>query len=98
MIAISYRPDTYRDAPIPGTKATFLWLFLLMASVYILYSDSAERFYIGVTKDLFSRINFHQIKEFPKSFTAKHNDWSLFFSIDNLTISRHTRLRNILNG
>ena len=58
-----------------------------MASVYILYSDSAERFYIGVTKDLFSRINFHQIKEFPKSFTAKHNDWSLFFSIDNLTIS-----------
>ena len=61
-----------------------------MASVYILYSSSANLYYIGCTKNTVQRIEYHTNKEFPKSFTAKYSDWELFYSIDdiNVTIAR----------
>ena len=58
-----------------------------MASVYILYSAGAEKYYIGYTKNIVTRINYHHEKEFPSSFTAKYEDWVLFFSIDNIEVS-----------
>ena len=58
-----------------------------MAAVYILYSKTADLFYIGYTKDLLARMDYHLNKEFQNSFTAKHTDWELYFSIDELTIS-----------
>lgn len=42
-----------------------------MASVYILYSVSSDKFYIGSTKDLKVRLDYHHIKEFKTSFTLK---------------------------
>ena len=58
-----------------------------MASVYILYSPSADMYYCGSTKDLDTRINYHLVKEFPLSFTARHEDWQIYFFIDDLNIS-----------
>ena len=55
-----------------------------MASVYILYSQTLDRFYIGSCNDLNYRIEQHFNKEFAKSFTAKADDWVLYFSKDNL--------------
>jgi putative endonuclease len=50
-------------------------------AVYILYSKSLDRFYIGQTKDLNKRIAFHLEKKFQGSFTSKANDWGLFQTI-----------------
>jgi putative endonuclease len=58
-----------------------------LASLYILHSNSVNKFYIGATKDLFARIDLHSKKEFKNSFTAKYEDWEIFFSIDNISIS-----------
>ena len=57
-----------------------------MASVYILHSKSAGEFYTGSSKDAEQRFDYHVIKEFPSSYTAKYDDWELFFKIDNLEI------------
>ena len=57
-----------------------------MASVYILYSSTASLYYVGSTKDLDQRIEYHDNKEFTNSFTAKYEDWELFYSIDDLEI------------
>ena len=56
-----------------------------MASVYILYSVSSDKFYTGSTKDLKVRLDYHHIKEFKTSFSAKYSDWELFYLIDNIT-------------
>ena len=55
-----------------------------MASVYILHSDLLDRFYIGSCKDLSYRMGQHADKVFIKSFTAKANDWILYYSKDDL--------------
>ena len=57
-----------------------------MASVYVLYSVSADKYYIGSTKDLMQRFEYHLLKEFKESYTAKYHDWELYFEIPNLTI------------
>ncbi|MGE0568430.1 MAG: GIY-YIG nuclease family protein [Bacteroidia bacterium] len=58
-----------------------------MASVYILYSNSAKKFYVGVTKDINQRIKFHESKHFSSSFTAAYNDWELFLELPNISIT-----------
>lgn len=65
-----------------------------MASVYILYSKKAGKFYIGSTKDLKARILYHNTGEFKRSFTAKYEDWEVFFSIDNLEIHLARKIEN----
>lgn len=55
-----------------------------MASVYILYSQSLDKFYIGSCKNIPERMVQHLEKLFPGAFTSRAKDWSLFFSIENL--------------
>jgi putative endonuclease len=55
-----------------------------MASVYILFSKKLDRFYTGSCKDLSYRIDQHFNKDFGKSFTAKTDDWEMFFFVDDL--------------
>jgi putative endonuclease len=55
-----------------------------MASVYILFSEKLNRFYTGSCEDLSYRIEQHFNKDFNNSFTAKTDDWELFFFVDNL--------------
>ena len=55
-----------------------------LAAVYILYSKIADRYYVGYTKSLATRLDYHHIKEFPNSYTAKYADWELYFLIENL--------------
>ena len=55
-----------------------------MASVYILFSKKLDRFYIGSCDDLSYRIEQHLNRDFTKSFTAKTDDWELFFFVDHL--------------
>ena len=62
-----------------------------MASVYILYSKKLSRFYTGSCKDLAYRLNQHINKEYIRSFTAKADDWELYFFKDDLSY-QHARL------
>ena len=55
-----------------------------MASVYVLFSKKLSRFYTGSCEDLSYRIQQHFNKDFNNSFTAKTDDWELFFFVDNL--------------
>ena len=67
-----------------------------MDCVYILHSNKLNRFYIGSTSNLETRIEFHKIAEAHK-FTSKANDWILFYKIlcDNknqaLNIEKHIK-------
>ncbi|WP_214112461.1 GIY-YIG nuclease family protein [Aequorivita echinoideorum] len=55
-----------------------------MASVYILYSKSADIFYTGSCADLSVRVRQHLDKVHTGSFTSRASDWILFYSIENL--------------
>ena len=55
-----------------------------MATVYILYSKSIDRFYIGSTIDVILRLKQHNDPEFKLSFTQRAPDWVLFYTIENL--------------
>ena len=55
-----------------------------MAAVYILFSETLKRFYVGSCAELTDRLPQHLSKNFADSFTAKADDWKLFFTIDHL--------------
>ena len=55
-----------------------------MAFVYILYSSSLNKYYVGSCLDLDLRLEAHLSKKFVDGFTAKANDWKLYYSIKNL--------------
>ena len=48
--------------------------------VYILYSVALDKYYIGSTKDIASRLEKHL--QSKKGFTAKAKDWILVYSED----------------
>ncbi len=55
--------------------------------VYILYSKNLDRYYIGSTKDINQRIEFHIGKVFKLNFTKRSEDWELYHSISTKNIS-----------
>jgi len=63
-----------------------------MAFVYILHSNSLDRYYIGSCENLKSRLEQHRNKAFPNSFTSKNDDWQLFYKIEKLN---YKQARNI---
>jgi putative endonuclease len=72
-----------------------------MFYVYILYSSSANKFYIGQTSDLDKRKTEHNNGIFTGSFTSQASDWEYYFIIEcnnrqqALKIEQHIkRMRN----
>jgi len=55
-----------------------------MALVYILYSETIDRFYIGYTRNLESRLRQHLTSPNKTRFTAQANDWEVYFLIPEL--------------
>jgi putative endonuclease len=56
-----------------------------MAAVYILYSQSLDKYYIGSCIEVTEKLNQHLSKIFPGAFTTKANDWVIFLSLINLS-------------
>ena len=52
-----------------------------MYSVYILYSVSADAWYVGQSVDAIARTNQHNQHFYPKASTAKASDWQLKLEI-----------------
>jgi putative endonuclease len=65
-----------------------------MATVYILYSASLDRYYTGSCLDLNVRLAEHLGKINTTAFTAKANDWVLFFSISDLDYKQARRIES----
>ncbi|WP_240475263.1 GIY-YIG nuclease family protein [Flavobacterium reichenbachii] len=51
-----------------------------MHYLYILYSDSTKKFYIGETNNIDQRILKHQDHFYSNSFTKTANDWKVVLS------------------
>ncbi len=63
-----------------------------MASVYILYSKTLEKYYIGSCLNLDERLAEHRNKIYSDSFTSIVCDWELFYCLDDL---EYKQARNI---
>ncbi|WP_185215838.1 GIY-YIG nuclease family protein [Sphingobacterium mizutaii] len=48
-----------------------------MYTVYIIYSPSLDRYYIGFTQDITDRLRRHNSKS--KGFTNRANDWIIVY-------------------
>jgi putative endonuclease len=63
-----------------------------MAAVYILFSNRLNKYYIGSCLILEERIAEHKQKAYTNSYTAKSDDWELFYFIDNLEYEQARRI------
>ena len=52
-----------------------------MAVVYILFSKSINKYYIGSCLNLKQRLLEHSNKVFDRSYTKRATDWELFYCI-----------------
>ena len=69
-----------------------------MATVYILFSDSIDQFYIGSCKDLKLRLEQHKQNYFTIGFTKRATDWKVYFSIEGLEYQQARKIeRHIKN-
>ena len=55
-----------------------------MATFYILYSKSINRYYIGSCLEIEKRISEHNNGKYIRSFTKRANDWEIYLIIENL--------------
>ena len=63
-----------------------------METLYILFSEKLNKYYIGSCKDLKERLESHNNKSFSNAFTINSDDWILFFSCIDLD---YKQARNI---
>ncbi|MBK7964877.1 MAG: GIY-YIG nuclease family protein [Bacteroidetes bacterium] len=52
-----------------------------MHFLYILYSPTINKYYVGETKDLDQRLIEHRTRFFKGSYTSQTNDWELKLSL-----------------
>ena len=50
---------------------------LIMYFIYILFSESADKYYVGYSTSPTDRLNRHNNQEHFNTFTKKHRPWSL---------------------
>jgi putative endonuclease len=63
-----------------------------MATLYILFSEKLNKYYIGSCKHLKERLEYHNNKSFSNAFTINSDDWILYFSCIDLD---YKQARNI---
>jgi len=54
-----------------------LFFFAVMFYIYILYSKKSDRYYIGLTSNVYRRLEEHNDPSEKKKYTAKHLPWEL---------------------
>lgn len=50
--------------------------------VYILFTKSLNKFYVGYTEDIVTRIDQHNQSFYDASFTKQANDWEVFHLLE----------------
>ncbi len=56
-----------------------------MAYVYVLYSESIDKYYTGSCLDIAIRLIQHNSAFFKNSYTSQASDWKIFFQINDLS-------------
>ena len=65
------------SSPGEGAKATVIgWLFYFMIYIYVLFSSSADKYYVGHSVDPWKRLIQHNENSGSK-FTGKYSGWEL---------------------
>ncbi len=65
-----------------------------MAAVYILFSPSLKKYYVGSCKDVIVRIEQHLLTHFPKAFTSSAKDWCIYYSHNDLSYMQARRIES----
>ena len=64
-----------------------------MFFVYIIKSNSIDRFYIGYTSEsIEERISKHNSSFYSNGYTSKVDDWTLFYSIECTSASQALKI------
>ena len=63
-----------------------------MASVYVLYSQSIDGYYVGSCLDFPDRFQQHLDKKHGNAHTIRASDWKLFFLIENLEYAQARKI------
>ena len=66
--------------------------------VYAIYSEEADRYYIGETSDLDRRIKWHNIHEFESASTKNVSDWKLKWRMECATIEQGRRIEKFIKS
>ena len=59
-----------------------------MAAVYILFSEKLNRYYVGSCMEISERLFDHKSKKYSDSYTAKADDWELFYYLLDLNYNQ----------
>ena len=71
----------------------FFFIYALnMATFYILYSSSLDKFYAGSSTDYEMQLRQHQKGHFPKGFKTETSDWEPYYVIDNIPLDTANRI------
>jgi len=66
--------------------------------VYIIYSKSSDKFYIGETMNVAERIMQHNSGFYKSAFSKQTNDWKLFWSTECNSSSQALRLEKFIKN
>ena len=69
---------------------------MIAYSIYILYSEKLNRYYIGSTKDIAQRIDQHNDPDFNQNWTKRGIPWQLFLSIPANTQQQALKIEHYL--
>ena len=56
-----------------------------MATVYILYSEKINHYYIGSCLDLNVRLEEHKTGKYDDAFTSRSDDWKVCYELPDLS-------------
>jgi putative endonuclease len=65
-------------------------------TVYILQSEKLQRYYVGSCKNINERLGQHREQAFTKSFTARANDWKMYFQLDDLSYEQARKIEALI--
>ena len=72
----------------------FLYLYFMEIVVYILFSKSANRYYVGCSKGFDERLRLHNDKVFDRSYTRRPDDRGLYYQIIYNTVAQARRIES----
>ncbi|PIQ46991.1 MAG: excinuclease ABC subunit C [Cytophagales bacterium CG12_big_fil_rev_8_21_14_0_65_40_12] len=65
-------------------------------TVYILYSPTIDKFYIGYTSNIEQRLHFHNDSDKNKIWTKRGQPWEVFFTIQGLHKSQALKIEKYI--
>ena len=69
-----------------------------MATVYVLYSESINRYYIGSCQNFDQRLKEHKNNKFTDGFTRRASDWEVHYKVDNLEYQQARKIEHHIKG